>query len=167
VSGQLQTPWKEPLVSTVQEAEWGPESVWTLWSKEKSLAPVGNQTPVINSVARRYTDGSIYHWYVSMLLCFNIELAVYYEFREVTYLRRCMNYGGATRAFRTSKARWRTENRLLPENRWTRRKTYPITNPIRSTRLNFYSLNLPRNCFNSAISIKVELKKIYNSLTHC
>jgi hypothetical protein len=41
-SGQLHAlgalhPGKQPIVPTEQEAEWAPEPVWTLWSKEKSL----------------------------------------------------------------------------------------------------------------------------------
>jgi hypothetical protein len=52
VSGQLHAPatllsWKEPVVSIVQEAGWGLESVWTLWRKERSLGPTGNRTPAV------------------------------------------------------------------------------------------------------------------------
>jgi hypothetical protein len=44
-----------PLYSL--EKSWeGPEPVWTLWSSEKSLAPSGNGTPVVQPVASRYID---------------------------------------------------------------------------------------------------------------
>jgi hypothetical protein len=50
VSDQLQAtaalpPMKEPRVPIVLEAVWVPQLVWTLWSREKSLAPAGSQTP--------------------------------------------------------------------------------------------------------------------------
>jgi hypothetical protein len=61
VSGRLHAlpaliPGKEPTVSIGYEAEWAPESVWTLWRIEKSLVPAGNGTPALQLVARRYTD---------------------------------------------------------------------------------------------------------------
>jgi hypothetical protein len=61
VSDQLQapadlSPGKWLLVSIVQEVGWIQEPVWTLWSRDKSFAPAVNPTPVIQPVARRYTD---------------------------------------------------------------------------------------------------------------
>jgi hypothetical protein len=35
---------------------WASEPVWTLWSREKYLAPDGNRTPAIEYVAHRYAD---------------------------------------------------------------------------------------------------------------
>jgi hypothetical protein len=32
------------------------ESVWTLWRRDKSLAPAGNRTTIVQPVARRYID---------------------------------------------------------------------------------------------------------------
>jgi hypothetical protein len=50
VNGQLYTPAslsprKESLVPIGYEAEWAPEPVWTLWSREKSLASLVNPIP--------------------------------------------------------------------------------------------------------------------------
>jgi hypothetical protein len=47
VNGKLHVPavlfpWKDPLILIGWEDRWNPEPVWTLWSREKSLAPVGN-----------------------------------------------------------------------------------------------------------------------------
>jgi hypothetical protein len=60
VSSQLHTPAasppeKEPLVPIGQEAGWVPEPVWMRWRREKFPAPVGIGTPIIQSVAKRYT----------------------------------------------------------------------------------------------------------------
>jgi hypothetical protein len=33
---------KEPMVPIVQEAEWAPEPVWTLWNTGEYLASAGN-----------------------------------------------------------------------------------------------------------------------------
>jgi hypothetical protein len=49
-------PGKEPPVSIEQNAWWAPEPVWTLWSKEKSLAPAGNRIPAVHTVTGRYTE---------------------------------------------------------------------------------------------------------------
>jgi hypothetical protein len=58
VSGQLQAPasWKELAVAIGQEAGWAQDSVWTLWSKGKSLALARNLTQAVQAVASRYTD---------------------------------------------------------------------------------------------------------------
>jgi hypothetical protein len=42
-----------------REAEWALNPVWTLWDKEKSLAPAVNRTPAVQPIARRYTDCAI------------------------------------------------------------------------------------------------------------
>jgi hypothetical protein len=47
---------KEPPVPIGQEAGWAPEPVWTQGLEEKSSASVGDRTPVVQSVARHYTD---------------------------------------------------------------------------------------------------------------
>jgi hypothetical protein len=49
-------PCEESLVPTGEEAWWTPEPVWVLWSKEKSLAPAGNQTPPIQARAHCHTN---------------------------------------------------------------------------------------------------------------
>jgi hypothetical protein len=59
-SGQLHNPAalpsrKEPPVSIGEEAGCAPESVWTLWRREKSFT-TGNRTRTVQPVARRYTD---------------------------------------------------------------------------------------------------------------
>jgi hypothetical protein len=56
VPGAL-SPGKIPQIW--QEARWVPESVWKLWSTEKSHALAGNRTPAFHPVARRYTDWPI------------------------------------------------------------------------------------------------------------
>jgi hypothetical protein len=61
VSGQHHAPaalyprGKDPPVLIVQEAGWALEPVWTQRLEERSSAPVGNRTPVVQSVVRHYT----------------------------------------------------------------------------------------------------------------
>lgn len=67
VSGQLHAlpailQKKEPKVPTEYEAGWTPESVWTLWKKEKFLTPAGNETAIPQSSspqASHYTNYAI------------------------------------------------------------------------------------------------------------
>jgi hypothetical protein len=74
VSGQFHAPaslppGKEPSVPTVSESGWAPETVWTLWNREKSLSPAGSRIPAVQSVARRYTDSESWlHAYDSSFL---------------------------------------------------------------------------------------------------
>jgi hypothetical protein len=61
VSGQLDVtavlpPGKEPPVRIVKKAGWAPEPVWSAWSREKSLTPVGNRTQAVQPVDSHYTD---------------------------------------------------------------------------------------------------------------
>jgi hypothetical protein len=61
VSGQrhvpaaLLPPGKGPPVPIVQEAGWAPEPVWTQRIQEKSYAPAGDRTPIVQPVVRHYT----------------------------------------------------------------------------------------------------------------
>jgi hypothetical protein len=61
VSGQchapaaLLPPGKGPPVPIGQEAGWAPEPVWTQRLQEKSFAPAGNRTPVVQPVVRHFT----------------------------------------------------------------------------------------------------------------
>jgi hypothetical protein len=54
--GRALPPEKGPPVPIVQEARWAPEPVWTHRLGEKSSAPVGDRTPIVQSVVRHYTD---------------------------------------------------------------------------------------------------------------
>jgi hypothetical protein len=62
VSGQrharaeLCSPGKDPPVPIVQEPGWVSELVWTQRLEEKSFAFAGDQTPIVQSVVRYYTD---------------------------------------------------------------------------------------------------------------
>jgi hypothetical protein len=51
--------WKSPTVHIGYDFVWAPTLVCTLWCLEKFLAPAGNRTPVVQTVARRYTDYAI------------------------------------------------------------------------------------------------------------
>jgi hypothetical protein len=51
----LLPPGKGPPVPIVQEAGWAPEPVWTQRLKEKSFAPSGDRTPVVQPIVRHYT----------------------------------------------------------------------------------------------------------------
>jgi hypothetical protein len=53
--GPALPPGKGPPVPIVQEAGWAPEPVWTQRLEEKFSAPVGDRTPVVQPVVRRYT----------------------------------------------------------------------------------------------------------------
>jgi hypothetical protein len=57
VSGQRHPlpPGKGPPVPIVQEAGWAPEPVWLQRLEEKSSAPVGDRTPIVQPVVRHYT----------------------------------------------------------------------------------------------------------------
>jgi hypothetical protein len=64
MSGQFRastslTSEKESPIPIVQEDGWALEPVWSLWRREKYLAFAGNWTPVVQLVARRYTDWAI------------------------------------------------------------------------------------------------------------
>jgi hypothetical protein len=54
--GRALPPGKGPPVPIEQEAGWTPEPVWTQGLEEKSSAPAGDRTPVVQSVVRHYTD---------------------------------------------------------------------------------------------------------------
>jgi hypothetical protein len=54
--GRASPPGKGPPVPIGQETGWAPEPVWTQGLEEKSSAPVGDRTPIVQSVVRHYTD---------------------------------------------------------------------------------------------------------------
>jgi hypothetical protein len=64
VSGQLHIPevllsGKGPPLPIGEEAAWAPEPVWTLWSREESLASAGNRIQIPQSLSpyhSHYTD---------------------------------------------------------------------------------------------------------------
>jgi hypothetical protein len=62
VSGQHHAPaalypqGKDLPLPIGQEAGWAPEPVWKQRLEEKSFVSVGDRTPVVQSVVRRYTE---------------------------------------------------------------------------------------------------------------
>jgi hypothetical protein len=54
--GRALPPGKGPTVPNVQEAGWVPEPVWTQGLEEKSSAPVGDRTPIVEPAVRHHTD---------------------------------------------------------------------------------------------------------------
>jgi hypothetical protein len=50
---------KSPPPPIGLEAGWAPEPAWTLWSREKFLAPTRNRTPAVQRAARRYAEWAI------------------------------------------------------------------------------------------------------------
>jgi hypothetical protein len=54
--GRALSPGKVPPVPIGQEAGWAPEPVWTQRLEEKSSAPVGDRTPIVQPVVRHKTD---------------------------------------------------------------------------------------------------------------
>jgi hypothetical protein len=42
---------KSPRNLMDKEDVWAPETVWTLWNREKSFSPPGNRTPAVQSTA--------------------------------------------------------------------------------------------------------------------
>jgi hypothetical protein len=53
--GRALPPGKGPPVPIGQEAGWAPEPVWTQGIEEKSFAPAGDRTPIVQPVVRHYT----------------------------------------------------------------------------------------------------------------
>jgi hypothetical protein len=83
LSGQLHVPAdflpeKEPPVPLGKEAVWAPEPVWTLWNREK-ISPDGNQTQVVQPVARLYIDGVIPNPY----MVGKVKLSLYRPWRPL------------------------------------------------------------------------------------
>jgi hypothetical protein len=79
VSGQRHAPaalyprGKGRPVPIEQEAGWAPEPVWTQGLEEKSSAPVGNRTPIVQPVVRHYTDrATVAHIYIVPRIIFNL-----------------------------------------------------------------------------------------------
>jgi hypothetical protein len=84
-SGQLHAhaalpPRKESRVPSGQEAGWAPDPVWTLWSREKSLSPAGNQTRAVHPVAGCYTYWAIQSTLFELRSIVGIVLEVYLIF---------------------------------------------------------------------------------------
>jgi hypothetical protein len=56
VSGQRHAPAAlYPFRYPLDEAGWAPEPVWTQGLEEKSFAPAGDRTPIVQPVVRHYT----------------------------------------------------------------------------------------------------------------
>jgi hypothetical protein len=53
--GRTLPPGKGPPVPIVQEDGWVPEPVWTQGLEEKSSAPVGDRTPIVQPIVGHYT----------------------------------------------------------------------------------------------------------------
>jgi hypothetical protein len=62
-------PEKEPLVPFYRRLGVG----WTMWSREKALAPTGNRTPTAHPVARRYTDWATASFIQQPVYCSHFE----------------------------------------------------------------------------------------------
>jgi hypothetical protein len=54
--GQALLPGKVPLVPVGQESGWASELVWTQRLGKKSFASAGDRTPIVQIVARHYTE---------------------------------------------------------------------------------------------------------------
>jgi hypothetical protein len=104
-SGQFHDPAALPLE---KKAGWIPESVWTLWRREKSYT-AENRTQTVHLVARRYTDWAIP---TPMVLLYFSNLSIVWYFKEhdisetfpssdetvggtysVVYVKKCKRYG--------------------------------------------------------------------------
>jgi hypothetical protein len=61
VSGQHHAPaelyprGKDPRYQLKRRLGGAPEPAWMQWLEEKSSAPVGDQTPIVQTVVRHYT----------------------------------------------------------------------------------------------------------------
>jgi hypothetical protein len=51
----LYSPGRGPPIHIVQEAGWAPEPVWTQGLEDKSSAPVGDRTSIVQPVVGHYT----------------------------------------------------------------------------------------------------------------
>jgi hypothetical protein len=123
VYGQFHAPaalssGKEPPIPIVYEAGWTAEPMWTLWSTEKSLAPAGNQTPVVLPVAGNVSFHSTQNHLPSCLLCNilygceTLSLALRQEHRlYVSEARVIMKLSGTKRKGGRTKLRgWELNN---------------------------------------------------------
>jgi hypothetical protein len=70
-------PRRRSPVPTVQEAGWAPEPVWTQRLEEKSSAPVGDRTPVVQSVLMHCIDWATLVHVETLLLC-RLKMAVFW-----------------------------------------------------------------------------------------
>lgn len=84
VSGQHHAPTtfysaKRTLVPIGEDAGWASELVLTQGLEEKSFAPAGDQTPVVQSIVRHHTDSAML---ADLSVCtsnFNLNLESYYS----------------------------------------------------------------------------------------